>query len=257
MSAPPLRHALALAAKGVAVFPCAETKAPLTPHGFKDASADPDTIRHWWTRWSDALVGVPTGERFVAIDVDLQHAEAQDWYARANLPPTRTHRTRSGGVHLLFQPNAMVRNTQGRIARHVDTRGTGGYLVWWPCAGWPVEYPTELAPVPDWIPVLLHGESTDCPARGTAMGTFAPTYFDRGRASAKVEGIVRTVATAAEGQRNAVTFWAACRMRELVEQGALDRIPAIELIVEAASRAGLDHKEARRTAQSAFRGPRR
>src|SRR5436305_14601336 len=86
MTGPPVKHALALAARGVKVFPCAQSKAPWTPHGFKDASADPHILQHWWARWPDALIGVPTGDKFVVIDADLQHAEAQTWYGRANLP---------------------------------------------------------------------------------------------------------------------------------------------------------------------------
>ena len=59
-------EALKLARKGLPVFPCrAEDKAPLTPHGFKGAAADPDIIHGWWTRWPEALIGVPTGEKFV------------------------------------------------------------------------------------------------------------------------------------------------------------------------------------------------
>jgi putative DNA primase/helicase len=149
MTATPIKHALALAAKGVAVFPCAETKAPLTPRGFKDASADPGTIQHWWTRWPTALVGVPTGERFVAVDVDLQHLEARDWYARANIPPTRVHVTRSGGRHILFRPHEQVHCTASKIWRHVDTRGNGGFIVWWPACGLEVLHRDALAPVPD------------------------------------------------------------------------------------------------------------
>ena len=47
-------------------------KKPYTKHGFKDATLNPSLIRHWWTQWPDALIGVPTGERFVVVDVDLQ-----------------------------------------------------------------------------------------------------------------------------------------------------------------------------------------
>src|SRR5262249_33431501 len=106
--------ALALAAKGVLVFPCRSDKRPLVEHGFKDASHDPATIREWWRRWPNALIGVPAGHRFVVIDVDLQHREAQDWYARANLPNTRTHVTRSGGRHFLFKPNDLVKCTTSK-----------------------------------------------------------------------------------------------------------------------------------------------
>jgi hypothetical protein len=54
--------ALDLASKGLPVFPCRkENKAPYTDHGFKEASTDPATIAEWWTRWPDALIGVPAG----------------------------------------------------------------------------------------------------------------------------------------------------------------------------------------------------
>ena len=205
----PIKHALALAARGVSVFPCAETKAPLTPRGFKDASADPGALQHWWTRWPEALIGVPTGERFVAVDVDLQHVEAQDWYARANIPPTYTHVTRSGGRHILFQPHEQVRCTASKIWRHVDTRGRGGFIIWWPAAGFDVMHRDVLAPVPDWIvralqpkpPLTICGE----PVVRCAGGDDA---------KAKIAGIVRAVAGAREGERNRpLTFWGACRLR--------------------------------------------
>src|SRR5215467_6039587 len=118
-------------ARNIPIFPCAETKAPLTRHGFKDASSDLALIRYWWERWPDALIGVPTGQRFVAVDVDLQHAEALEWYGRADLPDTRTHHTKSGGRHLLFRPHAAVGCTAGQIWRHVDSRGHGGFVIWW------------------------------------------------------------------------------------------------------------------------------
>lgn len=36
-------------------------KKPLTTHGFKDASIDPEQISRWWTQWPDANIGIPTG----------------------------------------------------------------------------------------------------------------------------------------------------------------------------------------------------
>jgi Bifunctional DNA primase/polymerase, N-terminal len=77
-----LNEAMELAKHGIKVFPCRPDKAPYIARGFHDASKDPEVIRHWWTRWPNALIGIPTGEKFVVVDCDLQHPEAQYWYSR-------------------------------------------------------------------------------------------------------------------------------------------------------------------------------
>ena len=143
-------------AKRLPIFPCDNDKRPFTAHGFNDASTDPDLIRRWWTRWPDALIGVPTGIKFCVIDVDLQHPEAQEWYGRANLPVTRTHVTSSGGRHLLFQPHDEFRCSAGKIWKHVDTRGRGGYIIWWPAEGLEVLHAGTVAEVPGWIIAKLN-----------------------------------------------------------------------------------------------------
>jgi len=155
----PVREALALARRDIAVLPCGDNKAPLTPHGFKDASTDPDLITTWWSRWPDALIGVPTGIKFVVLDIDCgKHVEAAEWYGEANLPLTRTHITRSDGRHLLFQPDDRFRCTGSKICRGVDTRGIGGYIVWWPGCGFEVLHDDALAPVPEFIIRALERE---------------------------------------------------------------------------------------------------
>src|SRR5262249_26631794 len=121
-------HALKLAREGVPVFPCKEDKRPFTARGFKDASCDADLVHKWWTDWPDALIGVPTGERFIVLDVDCaKHFEAAQWYGKANLPATRTHVTRSGGRHLLFRPDSRIGNSASKICKGVDVRGRGGH----------------------------------------------------------------------------------------------------------------------------------
>jgi hypothetical protein len=60
--------------------------------------------------------------------------------------------------------------------------------------------------------------------------------------------LLRTVANAAEGTRNAILYWAACRMVE--EVGPDHEAFALEL-VHAAEIAGLPEREARGTIRSA------
>jgi Bifunctional DNA primase/polymerase, N-terminal len=242
-------EALKLAFEGIPIFPCGGDKRPLTPHGFKSASADANLVHEWWTRWPNALIGVPTGMKFCVIDLDLLHVEAQAWYDehRTHLPITRTHVTRSGGRHLIFGANSQVGCSTSKLAPHVDTRGTGGYIIWWPAHGFEVLHAQSLQHVPRWIIEALHGRPKVVPYRPRRP------LRPGGDQQEKLYGIIRSIARAREGNRNQMCFWGACRMAEMVAQGALTRDDAIELVIESASRAGLPRNEARRTAESAFR----
>jgi hypothetical protein len=103
-----------------------EHKALLTARGFKDGAINADLMREYWSAWPDALIGVPTGVKFVAVDVNLQYPEAQEWYGRANLPDTRTHITRSGARHLLFRPHPEVSCTAAKSGATSIPAGAAG-----------------------------------------------------------------------------------------------------------------------------------
>ena len=242
--------ALRLAEKGHAVFPCGENKAPLVPRGFKDATTDPATIRNWWRLAPNALIAVPSGLKFVVIDADLQHVEAQQWYARANLPLTRAHVTRSGGRHLLFRATDMFGTSAGKIWPHIDTRGKGGYIIWWPAEGLDVLHGNVLADVPDRIiqrlnpPQPVYSEPRPVPP-------VTPEIWRN-----KIDGIFRTIATARQGERNSLLHWGACRLAELAHQSMLSDRAAHDIAIEAARRIGLPYPEAIRTVKSAFRSVR-
>src|SRR5262249_5338522 len=191
-----------------------------------------------------------TGEKFVVLDIDLQHAEAQQWYGRSDLPLTRTHITRSGGRHLLFQPHQAVRCTTGKIHPHIDTRGDGGFIIWWPASGFDVLHAQALAPMPDWIVQALAKQPANAVLQRdfTALKPVSPPQSSH----RKLDGVLRTIAQARQGERNSITFWGACRLAEMATQGSLSRDYAITLAVEAARHNGLSLQEALRTARSAF-----
>jgi Bifunctional DNA primase/polymerase, N-terminal len=236
-----LDHALRLAARGMACFPCNEHKRPTCLHGFKDATANETDLRQLWQRFPGVLVGVPTGEKFVVIDADLQHQPAQEWYARANLPATRTHITKSGGRHLLFKPHPDFKCSAGKIWKNVDGRGIGGYIIWWPTTGLEVLHRDLLADVPGWIIRRL----TILPVPRPSGSTVAS-----GR---KIDALICKLLSAPQGQRNGVAFWVGCRLAE----AGLSENDVVALVSDAGMRVGLGHHEACKTARSACKAVRR
>jgi Bifunctional DNA primase/polymerase, N-terminal len=239
-----IEAALELATSGTPVFPCLADKRPATPHGFKDACADGTALRELWRRCPGVLVGVPTGEvtGFDALDLDTKHNEAKEWWQhnRHRLPTTRVHRTRSGGLHLLFKHDGSVHGTAGKVALGVDTRGNGGYLVWWPASGFPVLSDAPLAPWPDWLLAELRPKP-----RTAVSNTNVYCGDDRW-----LRGLIHTVATAPEGQRNSILFWAACRAGEAIRAGKGAEDFVIGVLRESAMHAGLTLREAQQTIRS-------
>ena len=134
-----LTKVLELAASGLPVFPCAANKTPMKDSGgFKDATTDPEELKALFKRYPGRLIGVPTGalSGIDALDIDsVKHPEAGDWLRLWGPIETRTHRTRSGGSHLLFEHEPGLVSHQSYPVPGVDVRADGGYVIWWPAAG--------------------------------------------------------------------------------------------------------------------------
>jgi Bifunctional DNA primase/polymerase, N-terminal len=256
-----LDEALRLAYYGTPSFPCRPDKRPACPHGFKDATADAAQLAELWRQYPGPLVGVPTGASsgVFVLDIDsAKHPEADEWL-EANaprLPDTRHHRTRSGGLHLLFKHRAGLKNSTSKLAPGVDTRGEGGFIIWWPFhLGLGADHRmVPLADVPQWLVEALNPPPPP-PAKiipfrpRSQFGNVAP-------AMSRIEGIVATVARARQGERNAVTFWGACRIRDMISERELDHVSgghAFAALAEASRRTGLSEIEITRTITSATR----
>jgi hypothetical protein len=239
-----LKAALELAGTSVAVFPCAHNKKPCAPHGFLDASKDAATVQELWRRHGGPLVGVRTGAAsgIDVLDID-KHRDARQWWAenRHRLPMTRTYRTRSGGLHLIFTHAQGLRCSTSKLAHGIDVKGDDGCAIWWPAAGLPILHEGPPAPWPDWLRAQLKPPAPPPPSRRVIPD-------DR-----RLCQLLRRVASAHEGERNAITYWASRRFGEMVATGLISTTDAMTLIVNAATTAGLPRNEAIATARSGLR----
>lgn len=133
MAAPVWEHALWYTTEyGLGVLPLRE-KLPVTAHGVKDASTDHDQLDRWAARWPAANLGIAGGgmARLVVLDFDAPDAEAVLTRRYGPRPATWTATTPRGGRHEYFSYPSTVTlgNTVSKLAPHVDTRATNGYVV--------------------------------------------------------------------------------------------------------------------------------
>jgi hypothetical protein len=240
MTADSLAAALDLAEMGFACFPCRADKTPATLHGFKDASAEPAELRRLWRRYGGPLVGLPTGARngFDVLDIDPRHG-GDAWFAleRDRLPETRLHRTRSTGMHILFQHRHGIRNSESKIAPGVDVRGEGGYAIWWPGFGGEVEHAAPLAEWPEWLVAILM--PPPAPRRQGAPSRLPDAIAHR-RAAAILAASLTRLRTAPGGQRHFRLRAAACTLGGLAEVAGISDADAERELMAAVLAAGGD-----------------
>jgi len=107
----------------------------------------------------------------------------------------------------------------------------------------------NIAEAPDWLYGLIKPKPSISQRAAAAISRPATVKsVCRG-----IEGIIRTIATAAPGERNKILFWGANRLKEAADQSIITHSDAMALAIEAASLTGLSNMEASRTVASAFR----
>jgi hypothetical protein len=200
-----LDAALKLAEQGIPSFPCRENKAPATLRGFYSATTDANALRCLWREYPGPLVGVPTGSvsGFDVLDLDFgRHQEAVDWWCanKSGIPITCIHRTRSGGIHCLFQHDDGARSVNGWLETGVDVKASGGYIIHWPSHDIPIVCDAPMSVWPRWLIKVM--QPPPAPA-------FRPI-----RVNGSIEPLVRFVSSLHDGQRNCGLHWAACRVWE-------------------------------------------
>ncbi|GAB0119918.1 bifunctional DNA primase/polymerase [Acidisoma sp. 7E03] len=247
-----LQRALRLAEAGYPVFPCGPQKRPTipkedgaeSPGGFHLATADADGVRDLWRRWPGPLVGIPTGPRsgFDALDIDAGKGGMEWWKKhRARLPDTFTYCTRSGGLHALFRAHPSVRNSESKIARGVDTRGTGGYIIaWWAC-GCGVATHAPIEPWPAWL-LDAYVTATRPPpaARRSVRVRSAASSLSTASLREFVDRQISRVKHAADGQRHYRLRAAACTIGGVLDRSELSEGDVTDRLLNAVADAGAE-----------------
>ena len=242
-----LNAAIRYAELGYPVFPCrAGSKAPLTNHGFKDATTDVAKIEAWWTQYPDANIGIPT-EGLLAVDVDGKRNPwlSDDPEKMADLMRGQLSLTPSGGRHHLFRQPAGRKwsNTAGKLAPKVDTRAGGGYIIVPPSVVggkpyvWAEGYdfddpPNALPEPPAWLADLLDNGTGDlvaiCSAHseGSATGGNIIPAGQRNSTLAHLAGNMRRVGMGYKEIRAALEQTNADRCNPPMSRREVDKIAA-------------------------------
>ena len=196
------------------------------------------------------------------LDIDIKDDVFGDVWLLENfdrLPRTRTHVTRSGGFHLLFCSGEVIRNSSGRrIARGIDVRGEGGYIVWWPAHGCDVLRDIPLDQLPEWPEWLLcRGAGVAGVAGVSDRGIGGTKAEGRGYALAALRNAGRRVSTAPNGERNDTLNAECFAIARFVAAGSLSQEEVADTMAVAARLARLEEREIAATIASAFTGRRR
>ena len=245
------------------VFACGPDKRPVTQHGFHDATRDPAEIRAQFGTPGAAMIGVPTGQGagFFVVDLDVKNGgQGLEWLAanQHRLPRTRTHKTRSGGQHLLFHwpEGRTVRNSASRIAPGVDVRGNGGYIIAPPSPEYEIADASALAEAPAWLLDLIDPPAA-APSPASRPAPAPRTSGDGTRYGLQaLDNECQAILSAPDGAKHDTLNRAAFSIGGLVAAGELAEGPAMQALASAlagiASRCE-DYPAAQKTLGAAFR----
>jgi hypothetical protein len=255
-----LTAALFAAADFGDVLPLSPGRKPLVT--FDRATSEPEAIAALWQEHPGAGVGVAAwSARLIELDVEHPgkgHGDGRDTLARLErqigpLPPTRTHATKTGGLHLVFAlpPGATLRSAhclirgEGIAAPGLDIIAGRAVLRWPPTPGYTIERTGAghtmdgaggAALLPErWIRAL-----SDPPT--LPVSRVVLTAEDRGRryVLAALERESVAIAAVSAGRNTALTR-SAFRLGQLCPSLRLDEIEASLMLASKANGSIRDH----------------
>ena len=196
------------------IFPCNLAKEPLTAHGFKDAKP-----QRGWKGWP--LVGFPTGAKsgFDVLDIDPRGREWFDQNYDA-LPQTLAHSTHRG-LHLVFRHALGLGCSTNKIAEGIDVRNTGGYAIYWPATGLPID-DHPISEWPEWLLAEAMGKGVTSNQQGPWGRVNAHHHGDwvaTLHPNTRIARLMHKLETERPGNRNALLNWTAYIFGRILVEG--------------------------------------
>lgn len=209
------------------------------------ASSDPEQIRSWWKQWPDAQPAAVVPDDLTIWDLDPRHGGTIEALEAVTGPLPETLTTWSGrgdgGRHLWFKKPA-TEISQPQLPKGVDLRKPGvHYVIIPPALHNETGQPYTWNDVPFVAEVPSQAVEALAPPKPSVQLPAPPV-----ERPSNLNGLVRSVAEAVEGERNHKLYWAACRV---FDHGHDDTV--IQDLFEAALSVGLTESEAGSTIDSA------
>jgi P4 family phage/plasmid primase-like protien len=231
--------------RGFAAFPlAARSKRPVPGEKWESYRDNPLTAEQAAELdATDRNVAIITGAASGIFVLDLDGPEAERVAAEKGwIADTLTVAT-GKGRHLYYQmPDFEVRNSAGKLAEHVDIRGSGGYVVA-PGSVHPDGHRYELIDGADApaVPPAALVDALRPPARGRRSG--GNRGGNRSRGAGEVEALLGELRAAREGTRNAEANRIAFRIGQLVAAGRIEVGEAEDRLREVCEEIGLEPAE--------------
>jgi hypothetical protein len=228
-------------------------KHPRVRQGVKEATTNADQVEAWWRQWPDANIGLATGPPSGIYVVDLDGPEAiAAWRELGADDGAWISRTGNGEHHVYAATDALP-STHWKIARGIDTRGAGGYIVAPPSLhrtgrryAWVEPVVKPMGPLPELVRAAV------TPSMATAAG---PPELRFGSTSKYGQGVLKNaverIRIAGEGTRNSTLNDESFLVGQFIAGGEIDPT-GVQALLEQAS-TDTDRKKVRTTAARGLR----
>lgn len=234
------------------VFPThPESKAPLTRHGYKEATTSPKQIELWSKEFPDANISIATGRPsgLAVLDIDGDDGlESLGVLKSRGIsfpegPSVQTGR----GRHIYMKHDNVMKSSVAKLGPGLDIRADGGSIIAPPSIH-------ASGAIYTWITDPIQDPIHHFPMAGLLL-----LYKPRVRVNrpaphqTDLRELTDRVSSAQPGTRNNELNAAAYLAGRLVREGAVSELEAVNAMTQAGMAAGLSEHESRITARSGIR----